>query len=85
MGRHDEEDEGFEVGEVECIRETRGAKGVEALLFKMIDDMNYMKAGTEFWVPYSQVHDNSDVYKKGDRGSLVVNTWLAEDRGWSDS
>ena len=86
MGRRDEEeDEGFVVGEVECIQESRGDKGVTALLFRMRDDMPWMKAGTEFWVPYSQIHDNSDVYMKGERGDLTVSSWLARERGWEDS
>ena len=35
-----------------------------------------------FWVPQSQVHDESEVWKDGDQGDLVVNRWFAEKQGW---
>lgn len=37
--------------------------------------------GREVWVPQSQVHDNSEVWKLGDKGTLVVPEWLAIDKG----
>ena len=30
------------------------------------------------WVPQSVVHDDSEVYKRGDSGNLVVMLWWAE-------
>ena len=38
--------------------------------------------GKEFWVPQSTVHDDSEVYKEGDSGKLVVQLWFAEKNGW---
>ena len=35
----------------------------------------------EVWIPHSQVHDDSEVYKKGDRGKLVITRWIAEKKG----
>ena len=35
------------------------------------------------WVPYSQVHDESEVYEvSGMPGRLVITKWLASQRGW---
>jgi len=34
------------------------------------------------FVPYSQIHDDSEVYRVGHDGALVVNEWFAEQRGW---
>jgi hypothetical protein len=34
------------------------------------------------WVPKSQIHDNSEIYKKGHEGRLVVSRWFAEQKGW---
>jgi hypothetical protein len=32
--------------------------------------------GREFWVPQSQVDDESEVWKKGDEGTLVISEWI---------
>ena len=34
------------------------------------------------FVPQKQIDDESDVWKEGDEGTLVVNGWLADQRGW---
>lgn len=39
--------------------------------------------GKTFWVPQSVVHDDSEVYKEGDEGKLVVQLWFAEKEGWT--
>lgn len=36
--------------------------------------------GKQLWVPQSQVHDDSEVYRKGDSGKLVVTEWWAQQR-----
>ena len=35
----------------------------------------------EHWIPQSQVHDDSEVYKVGQRGTLVITRWIAQQRG----
>lgn len=35
---------------------------------------------TEFWIPSSQVHDNSEVYQKGDTGKLIMSRWIAQQK-----
>ena len=34
--------------------------------------------GEEAWIPTSQVHDDSEVYKAGTEGTLVIPRWVAE-------
>jgi len=38
--------------------------------------------GRETWIPQSVVADDSEVYKKGDSGRLVVKGWFAAKQGW---
>ena len=35
----------------------------------------------ELWVPKEVLHEDSEVYKEGDEGKLVVETWWAEKKG----
>lgn len=39
--------------------------------------------GQRRWVPKSVIHDDSEVYRDGDRGTLVVKEWWAEKEGFS--
>lgn len=36
----------------------------------------------DVWVPKSQIHDDSETYKSGTNGTLIVTQWFAEQRGW---
>ncbi len=36
--------------------------------------------GEEVWVPQSQIDEDSEVYTKGDRGTLIVTEWWAAQR-----
>jgi len=38
--------------------------------------------GEEEWIPKDHIHDDSECYKKGTTGTLVVSQWLAQQRGW---
>jgi hypothetical protein len=40
--------------------------------------------GQEIWIPQSAVHDDSEAWKYGDCGKLVVCTWFARKKGWVD-
>jgi hypothetical protein len=33
------------------------------------------------WFPQSQIHANSEIWKQGDEGTLVVTQWIAEKKG----
>ena len=37
--------------------------------------------GKAVWVPKSQIHDDSEVYKVGTSGTLIVSDWWAEQAG----
>lgn len=39
--------------------------------------------GGSWWVPKSVVHDDSEVYKAGTDGDLIVARWFAEKEGIS--
>lgn len=34
------------------------------------------------WVPQSQVHSDSEIWRKGDSGTLKVTQWFAEQKEW---
>ncbi len=34
------------------------------------------------WVPKWAVHDDSEVYRNGDEGTLILKTKFCEDEGW---
>lgn len=50
------------------------AESLKALLV-VVDDQ-------EVWVPKSQIEDESEVYRKGHEGTLVVTDWFAKQKGW---
>lgn len=35
----------------------------------------------EYWIPKSQIHDDSEVYTKNTNGTLIVAEWWAEKSG----
>ena len=37
--------------------------------------------GEEFWIPQSQIEDDSEVWEEGDEGTLVITDWIAEKKG----
>jgi hypothetical protein len=37
--------------------------------------------GEEYWIPKSQIHDDSEVYQEGTSGQLVISQWIAEQKG----
>ena len=59
------------LGKAECVYETD-----KAILVKW-----GLRGAHELWVPQSAVHDNSEVWKLGQSGKLVVYAWWAELRG----
>jgi len=56
-------------GGTECIAETD-----HAILVRLQD-------GDEQWFPKSVVHDDSEVFEKGQTGEIVVSGWFAEKQG----
>jgi hypothetical protein len=37
----------------------------------------------EYWIPRSQMRDESTVTKKGDKGKLVISAWIAGEKNLS--
>ena len=37
--------------------------------------------GRELWIPQSQITDDSEVWRAGHKGRLVITRWLAEQKG----
>lgn len=60
--------EKFEVADVQAVRET------EAALLVVIEN-------EDVWVPKSLIDDDSEVWKTGDKGILVVPEWFARKNG----
>lgn len=56
------------IPEVTALRQTENA------LLVRVD-------GEEVWIPQSQIDDDSEVYKAGHAGVLVVSAWIAEKKG----
>ena len=64
---------GFSLGECESTLESKSGKAIlctGGLLEK------------QKWIPKSQIHDDSEVWKPHQEGELIVSTWLAEQEGW---
>lgn len=38
--------------------------------------------GEEHWIPKSQIHDDSEVYKADTEGTLIVSLWIAKQKGF---
>jgi hypothetical protein len=37
--------------------------------------------GSEYWIPQSQIDDDSEVWEEGDEGMLVISKWIADQKG----
>jgi hypothetical protein len=37
--------------------------------------------GSEYWIPQSQIDDDSEVWEEGDEGTLVISKWIADQKG----
>lgn len=37
--------------------------------------------GKPIWIPQSHIHDDSEVYKEGTSGTLVISEWIATEKG----
>lgn len=74
MRRYRKDDDGHEpvrVAEVQCTKQT------ERAILCVIE-------GEDVWVPQSLVHDDSEVYRQGDFGTLIVPKWFARKNGLTD-
>lgn len=65
----DEGSEGVDLKEVFIQHETKDALKV------LLHD------GRQVWIPKSQVHDDSDIWKKHEKGTLTIKSWFAGKEG----
>jgi hypothetical protein len=56
------------------IENARAIKATSMAILVEVDD-------EEYWIPISQIDDDSEVYQKGDEGTLIIPRWLAEEKG----
>lgn len=68
-GADDYEERHVQFPGVKCFNET-----ARAILVRLRD-------GEEAWIPKSTIHDDSEVYKDDDEGTLIVSRSIAEDKG----
>ncbi len=61
------------IDDSECINETE--KAIQITLGDCRIE------GETIWLPKSQVHEDSEVWEKGQVGKLVVTEWIAEQKG----
>ena len=66
--------EGYTIEGAEGIKDSDSGK---ALLVEATEFDDGVK-----WIPHSQIHDDSEVYKPNTSGDLIVTLWLAEQNGW---
>jgi hypothetical protein len=57
-----------EIEDVEAIKETEF--GLQVLI-----------SGNTYWLPKSQIHNDSEVHKLDTRGLLIIPRWLADEKG----
>lgn len=36
--------------------------------------------GKKHWIPQSQIRQDSEVWKQGDKGTLIISQWIAEQK-----
>lgn len=60
---------------VRCLRAT------EKAIYVDIPATPGRRAQWRGWIPQSQVHDDSEVWREDDTGDLVLSRWIAEQKG----
>ena len=72
------------VFEATCIGETRWKDGTKRGQLKalLVDVPEFDDDDRQGWVPISVVSEDSQVWRKGDSGRLVLHAWWAEKEGW---
>jgi len=67
-------DDAFVIENVSVIKAT-----AKALLFRTAGP------GIGTWIPLECVHDDSEVWRAGDRGTMLVKRWYVEKQGWTEA
>ena len=61
----------FTLEDIEVIKET-----AKALLVDFEDE--------SYWIPKSQVDDDSEVWKMGQKGDMIITHWIAGQMGFTE-
>jgi len=65
------------------LRNARGMRDTGLALFCEIPDPRGHGPARQVWVPQSQITDDSEVWRIGDVGNLVVTIWWARHHGFA--
>ncbi len=66
----------FRIENCEVIRQTKKAILVES------DEFLNLTGEVQQWIPISMIHDNSEVWKYKQKGTLIIEEWFAEKKEW---
>ena len=72
---------GYDIEGAKCIAESSKSILVQCECEEFERDDSHAE-DDKAWIAKSQITDDSEVYKKGTSGTLVVSEWLAEKKGW---
>ena len=59
------------------IEDAKIVKGTGKAIFVEAPEL-----GEGTWIPSSQVDEDSEIWKEGEFGDLLVTDWFAEQQGW---
>jgi hypothetical protein len=48
----------------------------------LVESENFDSEDGQEWIPQSVIHENSEVWKLGTEGDLLVSDWFAKKKGW---
>jgi hypothetical protein len=48
----------------------------------LIESENFDSDSCQEWIPKSQIHDDSEIWKADQKGDLVIHDWFARINGW---
>jgi hypothetical protein len=70
MSRDDDDDAATGLVQVQCTCITMSEKAIQIRISN----------GSQYWIPQSQIHVDSEVWKKDQTGKLVIPAWLAKEK-----
>lgn len=74
---------GYDIEDVEVLAESSNGKSILASAeCEEFEGDDSHKDANKCWVPKKQITEDSEVYKMGTSGTLIVTEWLAKERGW---
>jgi hypothetical protein len=54
-----------------------GAEAIKETAMALLCEID----GKQVWIPKSQIDDDSEVWEEGQSGELIINEWLAKEKG----